>query len=153
MNYFVYQFEGITELSMIVSINCNACWCTTSFKTGVYELHLKDEDLHYERVIGSMNQYILKMIAMMVVQPNDIVKKHVTDITKFLKLMTSLPFANFTPLLKYNFYEKMYEGVRMWMIILKNLLTYDELEVEKLVKTVSRYIMLTHLFLREHMQE
>lgn len=153
MECFLYSFEGISELSLIISINCNKCWCTASFKTGSYEFESKDEDLHYERIIGSMNQYILKMIAMMVVQPNDILKKHVTDITKFLKLMTTIPFTNFAYLLKYNFYEKLYEGVKMWMIIIKNLLSYDETEVEKLVKTVSRYITLTHLFLREHMQE
>jgi hypothetical protein len=150
MEIFYYYFEGISEMNLHLSIVNSTILCTNVYKTGNHETEISFMPFDYAKLIGSLNQYILQMISILVICPHDIMKMHVSEITKFLKLMTSIPYKNFTSLLKYNFLETLLRGTKMWLAVMKHLLVYNEDEVEKLAKLINRYFIVTHLFLWEH---
>ncbi len=155
MEVICYHFEGLSEMNVYVTFFETKIVCSNTFKSGKYDSEIEFYPINYNKLIGSLNQYILQMISILVICPHEIMKMHINEITKYLKLMTSIPYSNFAIQLKFSFLDTLLRGTKMWLAVIKHLLVYNEEEVEKLAKLINRYFIVTHLFLweQEHLPE
>lgn len=145
MDIFVYEMGGIAEVRFLLSVKDEEVLISCNWINGEKHFTRKMLPFDEEKINASLCQYILSIIAG--ASNSTLIQSHVSQITKYSKLMNRIPFKKMTPEVKYKFLSLLHEGIQMWSRVISSLTSYEEKEMEGTLGKIARYIMIFHVYL------
>lgn len=150
MEYFLYEAN---EIRIVISTIETDLVCTTNNGETSFRQRITFLPMNFQKAIGSLNQYVLKTLAMITISPNELISKHLLQLTKMLKLTTHLPYEKFAVELKKAFILVLQDGIKVWLFAIRHFVSSEEKDLSEISGNFSRYLMTYHVFLYEYLNQ